>query len=149
MISRYAHHFYWDYLDCTILWKPDIFKANSWVLYTLCSFEMRYAQSAMKHYWPYLLFFEDATFLISDDNFIGQTVINILEDEDDFIEGGAEGVVYFGICFLQIEDILVFGGEFSWEFEEGLLEGFFWGVGVFLDEVHGFGVCLLIDFSYW
>ena len=67
----------------------------------------------MKQDRPDLLFFEDATLFISDYDFIGKTVINVLEDEDDFVKSGAESVVYFGVGFLQIEDVLVFGGEFS------------------------------------
>ena len=90
---------------------------------TFCSFEMRNAQCTVEENGPDFLLLKYTIFFVSDNNFICKTVIDIFKDEDNFVKGGAEGVIDFGVGFLQVEYIIVFGCEFGREFEEGLLEG--------------------------
>lgn len=115
----------------------------------LSTLEVRNAQCAVEQNGPDFLFFKNTIFLVSNDNLISETVVNELKNEDYLIKGRTEGVVYLGVGFLKIQNIIVFGSEFSAELEEGLLEGFFGGICVLLDEVHGTGGRLLVDFSDW
>jgi hypothetical protein len=70
------------------------------VLNALGSFEMRDSECAVKQERPYFLFLEGPVFLVPDCNLISETIVDILEDEDNFIKSGAESVVDFSVGFL-------------------------------------------------
>lgn len=83
------------------------------MLNALCSFEVGDAQSTMEENGPDFFFLEYTIFFISDKNLISKAVVNKVKDEYNFIEGGTEGIIDFGIGFLKVKEVIIFGGEFG------------------------------------
>lgn len=148
MFTVHSNHFGCEYFDCSILRKFDVFQSYGGVLSSFSSLKMRNSQCAMKQNGPDFFFLEGSTFLISDNNLISKTVIDKIEDKDDFIEGGTECIINFGVGFLKVEDIVVFCGQFWRKFEKSLLKGLFWGVRILLDKVQSITFLILEHLSY-
>ena len=101
----------------------------------------------MEENGPDFFFLKYTIFLVPDKNFIRKTVVDILEDENNFIKSGAEGIINFGVGLLKREDVIVFSCEFGRELKEGLLKGLLRCVCILLDKVEGLGGGLLVDFA--
>jgi hypothetical protein len=67
----------------------------------------------MEENGPDLFFLENTIFFVPDKNLIRKTVIDILKDENNFIKGGAESIIDFGVSLSKREDIVIFGSEFG------------------------------------
>lgn len=117
------------------------------MLESLSPFQVGNAKSTVEENGPDFFFLEYTIFLVPDKNLIGKAVVDILKDENNFIKGGAEGIIDFGVGLLKREDIVILCCEFCRELEEGLLEGFFRCVCIFLDEVKGLRGGLLVYFA--
>lgn len=66
----------------------------------------------MEQNGPDFFFLKCSALLISDNNLIGKTVIDKVEDKGDLIESGAECIIDFGVGFLKVENVVVFCCQF-------------------------------------
>lgn len=108
MIFVHAYHFKGQYFNKALLVESDIFRSECWVWPSFDSDHLADSEDAGAEDGPYLFLVEHFALLISLFDLFFEGMFEVLIDEGDFIEGGAEGILQFGVGSFEVEDVLVF-----------------------------------------
>lgn len=138
-----ANHLKAEELHAARRSEPDIFGSETAVHAALSVDEMDGSEDARAEDGPHFLFGKGTLFLEARGHLGLEGVVDVLEDEDDLVEGGAEGVFGLGGEVLEVEDVLVLVGEFEGVHIEGVLVGLLRGEGVLFEEMQAARLVML------
>ena len=145
MIGLHSHHFQREDLDDTLIGQSEVFGLEGRVTSSFETNHLADSQCTGAQYRPHFLFIKDLFLLYSLLDFFLERVVEVFIEEGYLVEGGAKSVLQFGVCPLEVEDVLVLFGKLFGEVYEGLLIGLLVGKGIFLDEMETAVLTLAYD----